>query len=350
MTDTTTLDETPDSDDELPELVDERVAGRPTAPAEDTPLKARVLAAVPRAAARPSPSSRVLVLNISRVFLAGDEDAALVMAIVITLDDPRAARRSIAAAPRLQDVVAGDDPRGSCSSWCRGGPRRRSGPASTTARAATAPATCSPPARPTSHGDVEAAGVDQVQRHRHSPRTAGIVQINYSGATGHTLAIQDPKFDGFLLSTDAGGPKIGQGRADARASTRSTAPCRPRSAGHEGDDHRHRMQRPPMRRPRPRPGGARPRAVAAVVFAACGGGGGGGSSAAATRSRRARRPQTIAIEAGNFFFKPDTVDAPRRASTRSSSPATSGHPRPRVRRRLSRASSSRPTAAATRSR
>ena len=35
----------------------------------------------------------------------------------------------------------------------------------------------------------------------------GIVQLNYSGATGHTLAIQDPKFDGFLLTTDAGGPK-----------------------------------------------------------------------------------------------------------------------------------------------
>ena len=38
----------------------------------------------------------------------------------------------------------------------------------------------------------------------------GIVQLNYSGATGHTLAIQDPKFDGFLLTTDAGGPKAGK--------------------------------------------------------------------------------------------------------------------------------------------
>jgi plastocyanin len=39
---------------------------------------------------------------------------------------------------------------------------------------------------------------------------AGIVQFNYSGATGHTLAIQNPKFDGFLLTTDAGGPKTGK--------------------------------------------------------------------------------------------------------------------------------------------
>jgi hypothetical protein len=39
---------------------------------------------------------------------------------------------------------------------------------------------------------------------------AGIVQLDYTGATGHTLAIQDPKFDGFLLTTDAGGPKTGK--------------------------------------------------------------------------------------------------------------------------------------------
>ena len=41
------------------------------------------------------------------------------------------------------------------------------------------------------------------------------MQFNYSGATGHTLAIQDPKFDGFLLTTDAGGPKTGKVAADA---------------------------------------------------------------------------------------------------------------------------------------
>jgi plastocyanin len=36
------------------------------------------------------------------------------------------------------------------------------------------------------------------------------VQFNYSGATGHTLLIQDPKFDGFLLTTNAGGRKTGK--------------------------------------------------------------------------------------------------------------------------------------------
>ena len=52
-----------------------------------------------------------------------------------------------------------------------------------------------------------------------------IVQINYGGATGHTLAIQDPKFDGFLLGTDAGAEKSGKVEARRPASTRSTAPC-----------------------------------------------------------------------------------------------------------------------------
>ena len=38
----------------------------------------------------------------------------------------------------------------------------------------------------------------------------GKVEFDYSGATGHTLAIQDSKFDGFLLTTDAGGPRKGK--------------------------------------------------------------------------------------------------------------------------------------------
>ena len=42
MTDTTTLDEAPESE-ELPELVESETARERTAPAEDTPLKTRVL-------------------------------------------------------------------------------------------------------------------------------------------------------------------------------------------------------------------------------------------------------------------------------------------------------------------
>lgn len=38
----------------------------------------------------------------------------------------------------------------------------------------------------------------------------GIVEFKYTGASGHTLAIQDPQFDGFELTTNAGGPKTGK--------------------------------------------------------------------------------------------------------------------------------------------
>src|SRR5258708_7542962 len=39
---------------------------------------------------------------------------------------------------------------------------------------------------------------------------AGVVTVNYSGATGHPLPIDNPKFDGFLLSTSAAGKKSGR--------------------------------------------------------------------------------------------------------------------------------------------
>jgi plastocyanin len=38
----------------------------------------------------------------------------------------------------------------------------------------------------------------------------GIVEFDYTGATGHTLAFKEPEFNGFLLTTDAAGPKRGK--------------------------------------------------------------------------------------------------------------------------------------------
>jgi hypothetical protein len=98
VTDTTTLDETPQTE-ELPELVESESLGR-GAPAEDTPLKVRVVLPflVPLVSIA---IVAVLVLNISRVFLAGSEDTALVMGIVITVSILVGASL-LAAAPRLK--------------------------------------------------------------------------------------------------------------------------------------------------------------------------------------------------------------------------------------------------------
>ena len=103
MSDTTTLDETPgeDAGRELPELVEsERLGADGTA--EDTPLKTRVLLPflVPLLSIA---IVAVLVLNISRVFLADDKNAALGDRASSSRWRSSSVRSLIAAAPRLQD-------------------------------------------------------------------------------------------------------------------------------------------------------------------------------------------------------------------------------------------------------
>jgi plastocyanin len=204
MTDTTTLDGTPDSEEELPELVPSESLGS-DAPAEDTPLKARVLLPflVPLISIA---IVAVLVLNISRVFLAGDEDAALVMGIVITLTILGGAS-IIAAAPRLKTsslalILCGLFVVVSLAGLVSLGPSFDDG-----GGGAAGYVQPTGPAKGTVAVQAEASIKFNATEFT---APAGIVQINYSGATGHTLAIQDPKFAGFLLTTDAGGPKSGK--------------------------------------------------------------------------------------------------------------------------------------------
>jgi plastocyanin len=205
MTDTTTLDETPDSEDDLPELVPSESLGS-DAPAEDTPLKTRVLLPflVPLLSIA---IVAVLVLNISRVFLAGDEDAALVMGIIITLAILGGASL-IAAAPRLKTsslalVLCGLFLLVSLAGLISLGPSFDDGEGG----AATGYVQPTGPAK----GTVSVQAEPSIKFNATEfTAPAGIVQINYGGATGHTLAIQDPKFNGFLLTTDAGGPKTGK--------------------------------------------------------------------------------------------------------------------------------------------
>jgi plastocyanin len=205
MTDTTTLEETPDSESDLPELVPSESLGS-DAPAEDTPLKTRVLLPflVPLLSIA---IVAVLVLNISRLFLAGDEDAALVMGIIITLAILGGASL-IAAAPRLKTsslalVLCGLFILVSLAGLISLGPSFDDGEGG----AAAGYVQPTGPAK----GTVSVQAEPSIKFNATEfTAPAGIVQINYGGATGHTLAIQDPKFNGFLLTTDAGGPKTGK--------------------------------------------------------------------------------------------------------------------------------------------
>src|SRR3954452_6624512 len=102
MSDTTTLDDTSESPSEgLPELAESERLGA-EGDAVDTPLKTRVLLPflVPLLSIA---IVAVLVLNISRVFLAGDKDSALIMGIVLTLAILVGASL-LAAAPRLRSA------------------------------------------------------------------------------------------------------------------------------------------------------------------------------------------------------------------------------------------------------
>ncbi len=207
MTDTTTLDETNDSE-ELPELVESESLGA-DGTASDSPLKTRILLPflVPLFSIV---IVAVLVLNISRIFLAGNKDAALVAGIVITLAILVGASL-IAAAPRLRTsslvmilgavllLVSGAG-LVSLGPSLNDGEGGAAGFQYATGKAGSSVSVLAGPG----------LSFDGVQNTGQYSAKAGVVQIDYGGDSGHTLAIQDPQFDGFLLSSSAGGKKSGK--------------------------------------------------------------------------------------------------------------------------------------------
>jgi hypothetical protein len=181
----------------LPELVESDHLGAQGA-AEPAPLKSRVLLPV----LLPLLSIAVvavLVLDISRVFLAGDKDAAMVMGIALTVAIMLGATL-LAAAPRLRSSTVAIALGGvflliSAAGLVSLGPSLDDGSAATGSAPSLGPvrATVHVQARPNLTFDADAYTA-------HS----GVVRIDYSGAPGHTLAIEGPRFDGFELSTSAG--------------------------------------------------------------------------------------------------------------------------------------------------
>lgn len=205
MTDTTTLDE---SSEELPELVESEALGS-GGTAGESPLKTRLLLPflVPLVSIA---IVALLVLNISRVFLAGDKDAALITGIFITLGILVGASL-IAAAPRLRTsslamILIGVLFVVSMAGLVSLGPSLNEGEGASAGYV-------KPTGKPVGTVSVKAGPgltFDGVASTGNYSAPAGVVQIDYGGDTGHTLAIQDPKFDGFLLTTDAGGPRTGK--------------------------------------------------------------------------------------------------------------------------------------------
>jgi hypothetical protein len=215
MTDSTTIDERPGADEQLAELHESNPWGRGTAP---TSRSDRSSCRPPALAVHGAVA--LLAINVSRVLLAGDSDSALAIGITVLLAIlvgasvisamPRAKTSSLAVTLIVGIFVV------AMAGLVALGPSLDDGEGGGAGfQYATG--------TPTSTVNVVAGPgltFDGVHFDKNYDATQGIVQIDYTGATGHTLAPR-PKFDGSL-GTDAG--HEAQRKIDP-APTRSTAPC-----------------------------------------------------------------------------------------------------------------------------
>jgi hypothetical protein len=213
MTDSTTIDERP-ADEALPELYESESLGAEGHGAQE-PLKDRFL--LPLLLPLLSMAAvALLAINVSRVLLAGDSDSALAIGITLLLTIlvgasvisamPRAKTSSLAVTVIVGIFVV------AMAGLVALGPSLDDGEGGEAANP-----NVNPPGAATSTVDVVAGpglAFDGVRFDMNYDATADIVEINYTGATGHTLAFRDPLFDGFLLGTDAGVAKSGKVKID----------------------------------------------------------------------------------------------------------------------------------------
>ncbi len=184
--------------DVLPELVESDHLGADETAAQ-TPLRSRFLLPVLLPLLSVAVVA-VLVLDISRVFLAGDKDAALVMGIALTVAIMLGA--TLIAAARLRSstiamILGGVFLLVSAGGLVSLGPSRDDGVA---AAPALGPAKATVAVVANSNVTFDA---------KEYTAPAGVVRFDYSGAPSHTLAIQDPRFANFELKT-GGGPSSGK--------------------------------------------------------------------------------------------------------------------------------------------
>jgi plastocyanin len=199
------MTETSTRDDVLPELIESDHLGADAssdAPSAVTSLRSRLL--LPLLLPLLSIAVvAVLVLDISRVFLAGDKDTALVMGIALTVAIMLGATL-IAAAPRLRSstvamILGGVFLVVSAAGLVSLGPSLDDSTASTT-KPITGPVVATVKVQAKSNTTFDSAAYTA---------KAGVVQFDYSGAPNHTLAIRDPRFANFELKT-SGGPSSGK--------------------------------------------------------------------------------------------------------------------------------------------
>ena len=210
MTDSTTIDERPDADEQLPALHESEALGAEGHGAEE-PLKDRLLLPLLLPALSMA-AVALLAINVSRVLLAGDSDSALAIGITLLLTIlvgatvmsamPRAKTSSLAVTVILGLFVV------AMAGLIALGPSLDDGQSGVANPNINVPGPAGSTVSVTAGPGLSFDGITSAPWFNADAK-AGVVQINYGGASGHTLAIQDPKYDGFLLSTDAGAKKSG---------------------------------------------------------------------------------------------------------------------------------------------
>ena len=141
-------------------------------------------------------------LNISRIFLAGDSTSALIIGSIVTVTI-LAGAATISAIPRL---------RTSSLAMIMGfvlviivsGGLLALGPSLDDSAGGAASGYVKPKGRPTSTVAVTAGPgttFDGVKFTMNYTAKAGVIEIDYGGATGHNLVFTDPKLAGFELQT-----------------------------------------------------------------------------------------------------------------------------------------------------
>ena len=132
------------------------------------------------------------VINLSRVLLAGGEWGSLVVAWISMHPDLRTSSLTLLTVSLLLLV-------GAAGLTCLG-------PSQPESTAAAAGLTV-PDVEPVATLDIEAAGT--TFQSDSFETAAGVNEIRYSGATGHTLAFSEKELAGFLLAT---GSKVDSGK------------------------------------------------------------------------------------------------------------------------------------------
>ena len=146
----------------------------------------------------------VLVINISRVLLSEGEDSALVIAIVITLSVLVGAT-TLAAAEHVRTSTLVMVMSGFAVVLITAG-LAALGPSLDDGESAASASPVDPPGKPVATVRIAAgprATFDGVAFRGNYTSPSGIVEIEYGGDPGHTLAIDDPSYGDFLLGSDA---------------------------------------------------------------------------------------------------------------------------------------------------